>query len=288
MPSYLWRTGVFSGSDTMNVHPQTWGFLHSATWHDVLLILAVLLVGHIVLSLTRRVMHCIAERVSPDRRLAILRIVPFFRLVIKLCIAIVVISILVEPTFRNVSAIAVTAGLALAFAFKDYGSSLAAGLVTVVEGTYQPGDWIEVDGAYGEVKSINARAVHIVTPDDTEVIIPHSRLWSTSVHNATSGNQGLLCVANFYLHPDHDAAEVRRHLMKMAEQSSYRKEGLPVIVIAMEKPWGTKYRVKAYVRESREQFLFITDLTVRGKAALQKMNVRFAHVPFAETETSLV
>ncbi|HWZ45809.1 MAG TPA: mechanosensitive ion channel domain-containing protein [Candidatus Saccharimonadales bacterium] len=60
--------------------------------------------------------------------------------------------------------------------------------------------------AYGEVKSIAGPALHLVTADDTEVIIPHSRLWSTSIFNASSGNRSLLCVTNFYLHPDHDAS----------------------------------------------------------------------------------
>ena len=152
--------------------------------------------------------------------------------------ALVIVPILIEPTFQNVIALLASVGLALAFAFKDYGSSLVAGLVTVLENTYQPGDWIEVDGAYGEVKSINARTVHLVTPDDTEVIVPHSRLWSTSVFNATSGNRSLLCVANFYLHPDHDAAAVRRRLAEVANSSSYRKPETPVVVIASEKPWG--------------------------------------------------
>jgi hypothetical protein len=54
----------------------------------------------------------------------------------------------------------------------------------------------------------------------------------------------------------------------------------------MEKPWGTHYRVKAYVRESREQFLFITDLTIRGKDILRHMNIRFAQAPYAETKAS--
>ena len=78
-------------------------------------------------------------------------------------------------------------GLALAFAFKDYGGSLVAGVVTVLENNYQPGDWIELGGAYGEVKSIELRATRIVTADDTEVIVPNSRIWSGSIANATSG-----------------------------------------------------------------------------------------------------
>ena len=53
-------------------------------------------------------------------------------------------------------------------------------------------------------------------------------------------------------------------------------------VIVAEKPWGTHYRLKAYVKESREQFLFLTDLTVRGKDALRSMGVRFAQATYAE------
>jgi hypothetical protein len=54
-------------------------------------------------------------------------------------------------------------------------------------------------------------------------------------------------------------------------------------VIVVEKPWGTHYRVKAYVKESREQFLLITDLTLRGKEALRGMPIRFAQAPYAES-----
>lgn len=57
-------------------------------------------------------------------------------------------------------------------------------------------------------------------------------------------------------------------------------------VIVLEKPWGTQYRLKAYVKESRDQFLFITDLTIRGKEALRAMGIRFAQVPYAETKRS--
>src|SRR6266436_4561206 len=199
---------------------------------------------------------------------------------------VLILPLVVEPTVPNVLALSAGLGLALAYTLKDYGSSVVAGLVTVVENTYQPGDWIQVDGAYGEVKSMAGRAIHLVTADDTEVIIPHSRLWSASVFNSTSGSRSLLCVANFYLHPDHDASAVREKLTEVAISSSYRAPDSSVTVAVLEKPWGTHYRVKAYVRESREQFLFVTDLTIRGKDILRDMNIRFAQAPYAKTGTS--
>lgn len=266
----------------MNETVSAWGLLRKLSWQDACYTFAVLLLTGILLFIVKTVLGRFAEKASPGRRLSILRVVPIVRLLIKLAAVALIIRILVEPSVRNVVTLVAGMGLALAFTLKDYGSSLVAGLVTVMENTYQPGDWIEVDGAYGEVKAIDIRSVHLVTADDTEVIIPHSRMWSASVFNATSGNRSLLCVTNFYLHADHDASVVRQRLEEIAESSSYRKPATPVTVIVLEKPWGTHYRVKGYVRESREQFLFMTDITVRGKEELRNMNILFAQAPYAE------
>ena len=261
-----------------------WGILKKLTWDDALLVLGVLVLAWLMMSILRSGIRHIAEIVPARLRLFILRLLPLSRLMIAVATVVVIVPILIEPKFQNVIALIASVGLAFAFAFKDYASCLVAGLVTVLENTYQPGDWIEVDGIYGEVKSIGMRAVRIVTPDDTEVSIPHLRLWSASIFNASSGNRSLLCVAEFYLHPEHDAFLVRRRLAEVAETSSYRKTETPVAVIVFEKPWGTQYRLKAYVKESREQFLFITDLTVRGKEMLRSMGVRFAQATYAETK----
>ena len=266
----------------MHENLNAWGLTRKLTWQDALLVLAVLLLARLLVLFVRWAVQRVAEKLPPHRRLAILRVSPLARLLIDVGAIAVVVTILVEPTFQNIVALVASVGLVLAFALKDYGSSLVAGLATILENTYQPGDWIEVDGAYGEVKAIGLRAVHLVTPDDTEVIIPHSRLWSASIFNASSGNRSLLCVADFYLHPDHDAFLVRRRLTEMATSSSYRKPGTPVTVIVVEKPWGTHYRVKAYVKESREQFLLITDLTILGKEAIRAMNLQFAQANYAE------
>ena len=269
---------------TMNDNTEAWGFFRPLTWQHVLLVLAVFLAAKLLSGGVRWLLQHAAERVRPRLRLSILRLIPLARLALGTAAVVVAVPILVEPTLRNVVTLVASIGLALAFALKDYASSLVAGLAAVLEHTYQPGDWIEVDGSYGEVKAIDSRAVRIVTADDTEVIVPHSKLWSTRVANATSGSRSLLCVADFYLHPDHDAAAAQRRLTEVAEGSSYRKPDTPVTVIVHEKPWGTHYKLKAYVKESREQFDFITDLTIRGKAALRALGIRFAQAPYAETE----
>jgi small conductance mechanosensitive channel len=262
------------------------GFLRELVWQDILFILAVLVASRLVVLGARQAVRRLAEIVPARWRLPVLRFAPKARLLIDLGTVLIILPVLVEPTFHNTVALIATVGLALAFAFKDYGSCLIAGLVTILENPYQPGDWIEIGGAYGEVTAVGLRAVHIVSADDTEIIIPHSQLWSARIANASSGKRSLLCVALFYLEADHDGAAVHQRLAEVAEQSSYLEPDTKVVVIAMEKPWGTLYRLKAYVHESREQFLFITDLTLRGKQAHREMNIRFARAPYAETQES--
>ena len=214
----------------MNYSLSSWEPLKKLVWSDVLIIAAALLLARLVILGMEWKLRRAAEKARPHRRLAILRAVPIARLLIRAAAIAAILPLLIEPTVHNILALSAGLGLALAYTLKDYGSSFMAGLVTVLENTYQPGDWIEVDGAYGEVKSIAGRAVHLVTADDTEVIIPHSRLWSTRIFNFSSGSRSLLCVANFCLHPDHDASAVREKLAEVAGSSGYRKPDSPVTV----------------------------------------------------------
>ena len=171
--------------------------------------------------------------------------------------------------------------LAIGFAVKDYASSVIAGMVALFERTYRLGDRVQIGDTYGEVRALNLRTVKIVTPDDTAVYVPHDQLWSTAVYNANDGARTMLCVAKFYLHPTHDGARVREKLIDTARTSPYANLDQKVAVIASEHPWGTEYKLKAYVLDNRDEFLFITDMTLRAKAALQRLGVKPALVPVA-------
>ena len=257
-------------------------FLRKLESWDIVLIAVVVMSAWLLATAVRWILNRVAERAPSSRlRLRILRVVPLLRLGVGVGTIAVLVPVLIEPSYQNVIALLASVAFALAFALKDYVSSLAAGVVTVLENAYQPGDWIEIDGVYGEVKFIGVRAVHLVTAYDNEVIVPHYQFWSKKISNATSGSHSVLCVADFYLHPDHDALAVRRRLEEVGEASSWRKPETKVSVVAQEQPWGTHYKLKAYVKESREQFEFITDLTTRGKEALRALDISFALAPFS-------
>lgn len=241
--------------------------------------LVVILVAVGVILLVQRLLPRLAGRLSGKPRLYLLAMVPLLRLLIIVATIIVVVPILVEPSFKNMVAIFGALGLVLGFAFKDYASSLIAGVVTLYEMPYRPGDWIEVDEHYGEVRSIGARAAEIVTADDTVVIIPHNMLWNALLANGNDGTDNLMCVAEFHLEPNHNVQKVMTLLRDVAFTSPYTRTWKPVVVVVANEPWGMRYRLKAYPLEPKEQFRFISELTARGAEMLASEGVGFVSAP---------
>jgi small-conductance mechanosensitive channel len=240
-------------------------------------------VGIAAIVLVTRLVPWLAERL-PDRfRFFILPWGPILRLVLLLLLIIYVVPLILVPTPQNLFAVFGAAAVALGFAIKDYANSLLAGIVALCERPYRPGDWVRIGADYGEVKALGFRNVELVTPDDTVVAIPHSSIWTQAVHNSNAGKRDLMCVADFFLDPRHEGAAVLRALRDVAMTSPYvnLKRPAPVTVIAAERMWATHYEVKAYPIDSRDQFLFITDLTLRGKEALLKLGAAPAAVTSA-------
>ena len=241
--------------------------------------LMVVLLATGLIIVIQKLFPRIAVKLGGKPRFYILASVPLLRLIIIVVTIIVVVPILVEPSFENMVAIFGALGLALGFAFKDYANSLIAGIVTLYEMPYRPGDWIEVDGQYGEVRSIGTRAAELVTPDDTVVVIPHGKLWASLIANANNGTDNLMCVAEFNLEPHHDVSRVMALLRDVAYTCPLTRTFRPVVVVGSNKPWGMCYRLKAYPIELKDQFRFISELTAKGASALASEGVRFVSVP---------
>ena len=61
---------------------------------------------------------------------------------------------------------------------------------------------------------------------------------------------------------------MRTALRDVALTSAYLDYQKPVSVSLAQTEWGTHYKIKAYPFDMRDQFSFMTDLTVRGKLAI--------------------
>lgn len=243
-------------------------------------LLVIASVAGLLISLSQRVLPFLANHLFGRLRLLLLASVPLARLFILVTAFCLAIPLIVEPSLQNMVALFGSIGLALGFALKDYASSLIAGIVAVYEMPYRNGDWVEIAGTYGEVRHVGMRTVQIVTPDDTVVFIPHLKIWQELVFNANSGHPHLQCVASFYLMPQENGSLVRQILKDVAYASPYLNPTLPVVVVVTEKFGGTEYKLKAYPIDGRQQFQFISDLSVLGMKSLLGAGLSPARIPF--------
>ena len=233
----------------------------------------------IAIRLARHGLPWIADHAPGALRLYLLGAVPFIRLALLVLAILWIVPIVFNITLQNFIIIAGAVSVAIGFAFKDYVSSLIAGIVAIIERPYRPGDWVRIGDDYGEVRYVGMRAIRIRTPADDIVTVPHLRIWQDNVSNANDGERTLMVVTEFHVAPDHDAAALRSALRDVALTSAYLDYDPPVLVVLEEKPWGTLYKLKAYPFDMRDQFLFRSDLIVRGKLALRECGAREVSAP---------
>lgn len=242
-------------------------------------IAAIIIVAWLIVYVAQKLLPALADRGPSKLRLYILNMVPIIRLVMVSFAILQVFPIIFNVTFQNFLVIAGGASVAIGFAFKDYVSSLIAGVVATFERPYRPGDWVEIDGDYGEVKAVGMRALSLVTSSDNVITVPHNKLWQQNISNSNDGERTLMCVTNFYLEPSHAPALARDLLRMVAMTSAFLEYDKPVLVMLENQPWGTHYKVKAYPFDMRDQFAFISDITARGKAALAEAGMKEVAVP---------
>ncbi|WP_138933145.1 mechanosensitive ion channel family protein [Roseovarius arcticus] len=237
-------------------------------------IVVVVALTWLAIVTVRKLAPFFAERGPQQLRLWLLGSVPIARLLLMIFAIMWIIPIIFNVTFQNFLVIAGAASVAIGFAFKDYVSSLVAGVVAIFERPYRPGDWVEIEGDYGEVQHVGLRSLRIVTADDNLITVPHSHIWSSNISNANDGTRTLMCVCHFYLNPEHDATRMRSALQDVALTSAYLNWAKPVAVMIAQTPYSTHYQVKAYPFDLRDQFLFISDVTERGKNAIAEAGGR--------------
>ena len=235
---------------------------------DLITVALVFLLAWFLAWFVRWCIHFTLKALAPRWRLRIVPWIHVLRLIILFGALATVVPILIQPTRENMLALLGASVLAIGFSFKDLIISLFGGIFTVFEGTYRVGDWVSIGDDYGEVMKVGFRAIMLRTVDDTEIIVPHGKIWSEAIRNATSGKPELMCNISFYINPKHSASMARSILINVAKKHPLLMHEDLTKIAVKEHPWATELIIRAYVNDSRRQFEFMSDLTVIGKDAL--------------------
>ncbi len=88
----------------------------------------------------------------------------------------------VTPMFAMIGG----ASFVLAFAFQDTLGNLASGLMIMINRPFDEGDYVEVSGIGGTVKSVSIVTTTVITPDNQLIVIPNKNVWGNVITNVTA------------------------------------------------------------------------------------------------------
>ena len=247
--------------------------------------LIIILASYITLRVIDWLIIWISERIASEWRLRVKQLLPFFRTVILTAAIVILMNLFLNLSPENIIAITGAVAVALGFAFKDYASSIIAGIVGIFEGSYRVGDRIKIGEDYGEVVSYGLRGIRVQTPSDNIVTIPHNKIWTESVSNSNAGELEAQVVTEFYFAHEVDTELVTKILYRAAHTSRYTQLELPVVVRMAETPYGTHFKLKSYPLDARDEFLYQTDLTNKAKKAFAKYSLTYPRLLNVEPET---
>lgn len=237
--------------------------------------LIFLFITYFAIRIVVWVLDTASER-SASRRLFFKKLIPVVRIVAWSFTIYLITAKVFNVDRQGLLAAGAALGVAVGFAAQDVLKNIFGGILIILDQPFQVGDKISVGGTYGEVVSIGLRSTRIVTPDDNLVSVPNTQVVDGQVANANAGALHCQVVTTLYLPGNVDVAVAKRIAYEAAANSMYVYLDKPIVVLVkdhFEYEFITKIVVKAYVLDTRFEFVFSSEITETAKAEYLRLGL---------------
>jgi small-conductance mechanosensitive channel len=230
----------------------------------ILLTLLIIALTYLFLRIVSGLLTVWGERTT-RLRVTIKGFIPVIRIVVWIGAISYIIVAIFRPPMASVLALSASIGVAVGFAAQDLLKNIFGGIIIIIDKPFQIGDKIQIGSHYGEVTGIGLRSTRLVTPSDNLVSVPNAEVMNQAVANANSGEENCQVVTEIYLPLNADIGRIRKTALEAAQVSRYVFLNKPIVVLFSQVDVGQrlllKVKVKAYVNDLRNEFLFQSEIT---------------------------
>jgi hypothetical protein len=165
-------------------------------------------------------------------------------------------------------------GLAVGFAFRDITENFIASILLGTRRPFRIGDYIEVAGQAGVVKSLNTRATVLVTLEGKQIRIPNNVIYKEILINssASSTSQGTFDVLIPY--EASTTAAIAAITQAISDQEGVLRDPPPRVLVEALETNGIRLRAYYWVPvEGVDGLKLLSDLRLKSKVALQQAGI---------------
>ena len=230
----------------------------------ILISIIILALTYFFLKIVSALLSVWAER-SVKYRITIKGFIPIISILVWLASLTFILVAVFRPPLASILAFAASIGVAVGLAAQDLLKNIFGGIVIIIDKPFQIGDKVQIGNYYGEVMAIGLRSTRVVTPDDSMVTVPNAEVMNHSVSNANTSEENCQVSTELYLPLKAELEEIRQRALEAAQVSKYIFLNKPIVVLFSQESFASKVmmkvKIKAYVNDIRNEFLFKSELT---------------------------
>lgn len=215
---------------------------------------------------------------EPPVRLLFLRLIRLLVLALFLLMALTNLDVNLLPLIAGLS----VAGAGIALAMQGVLGNLAAGLTIIFTKPFRVGEWIEIAGVSGQVKTIELFSTTLLHTDLSRVVIPNRKIVGEILHNYGNVRQLDLSVGVAYGTNLNDVTAIVRRVL--AGNPRVLKEPAPVVGVTLLADSSINIAIKPWTKVDD----FIAAQVEINQAVAEQLRAANISIPFPQREVRLL
>jgi small conductance mechanosensitive channel len=218
------------------------------------------------------------KQVEPPITMLAVRIVRLLVFLVALLQALEKLNVPIAPALAGIG----VAGVGIGFALQGVLGNLVAGLTIIFTKPFRVGEWVEIAGVAGQVKTIELFTTTLLHTDMSRVVIPNRKIIGDILHNYGGLRQLDLSVGVAYGTNLNDATAIVR--LVLAANPRVLKEPVAIVGVTMLADSSINIAVKPWVKVDD----FVLAQAEINQAVAEQLRAANISIPFPQREVRLL